>query len=61
MGTWAAALGAERSDETLAELRASAAKQFDIDAFSCDDCSARKTCEWAFDPYNTNGDCLAEK
>ena len=31
------------------------------ETFTCKDCPARFTCEWAFDPYNTEGDCLAEK
>jgi hypothetical protein len=30
-------------------------------AFTCDDCGAAATCEYAFDLYNTDGDCLAEK
>jgi hypothetical protein len=29
--------------------------------FTCDKCKAAPNCEWAFDDYNTNGDCLAEK
>lgn len=29
--------------------------------FTCDTCPSNDTCEWAFDGYNTNGDCLAEK
>ena len=32
-----------------------------IDKFTCDDCGARFTCMLAFDAYNTDGDCLAEK
>lgn len=32
-----------------------------IDAFTCDDCGARYTCTLAFDAYNTDGDCIAEK
>jgi hypothetical protein len=28
---------------------------------TCFECGANKTCEWAWDHYNTNGDCLAEK
>ncbi len=61
MGAWVALLGPERSADDLAKVRASSAERFNIDKFSCDDCSASKTCEWAFDPYNTDGDCLAEK
>ncbi len=30
-------------------------------SFTCDRCSAANECDYAFDPYNTNGDCLAEK
>jgi len=29
--------------------------------FTCDDCPEAQTCRYAFDGYNTNGDCLAEK
>jgi hypothetical protein len=28
---------------------------------TCDHCSVAHRCQWAFDPYNTNGDCLDEK
>jgi hypothetical protein len=61
MGVWVALLGPERSDEELAKIRAVTVADFPIDVFSCDDCGARKTCEFAFDAYNTDGDCLAEK
>jgi hypothetical protein len=53
--------GSEKLGDRLSERRSSAAKDWDISEFSCDHCSAAKTCEYAFDPYNTNGDCLAEK
>ena len=33
----------------------------DIDDCTCNDCSDKETCIYAFDLYNTNGDCLAEK
>lgn len=29
--------------------------------FTCDNCGAAPRCKLAFDWYNTNGDCLAEK
>ncbi len=61
MGHWAALLGEERTDEQLAAIRAEVASLFKIERFTCDECPARKTCEWAFDAYNTNDDCLAEK
>ena len=32
-----------------------------LNYFTCGMCDAAATCEYAFDPYNTNGDCLAEK
>ena len=28
---------------------------------TCEDCLSNGECEFAFDPYNTDGDCLAEK
>ena len=58
---WASLLGKERTDEELAKIRAENIAEFDIDKFTCDDCPARYTCEWAFDIYNTDGDCLADK
>jgi len=29
--------------------------------FTCDNCLHKQYCEYAYDPYNTKGDCLAEK
>lgn len=29
--------------------------------FTCDDCPALSICKHAYDLYNTDGDCLAEK
>lgn len=29
--------------------------------YTCDDCQQVDKCEFAFDLYNTDGDCLAEK
>lgn len=58
---WVEFLGPKLSDEELAARRVRSAELFPIDVFTCDDCPARWTCEWAFDPYNTDGDCLAEK
>lgn len=31
------------------------------DKFTCDTCLAKYDCVYAFDYYNTDGDCLAEK
>lgn len=30
-------------------------------AFTCDECAGRSHCMYAFDAYNTSGDCLASK
>lgn len=30
-------------------------------SFTCDECSGNDDCEFAFDLWNRNGDCLAEK
>jgi hypothetical protein len=61
------------SDAALAERRAETVdflvKQHGYEPemkFTCDDCGVigpegKKDCPYAFDPYNTNGDCLAEK
>lgn len=59
--SWVALLGPTRTDADLAIVRADVASTFDIDKFTCDDCPARQTCEFAFDAYNTDGDCLADK
>lgn len=29
--------------------------------YTCHNCKAQDTCEWAWDHYNTTGDCIAEK
>lgn len=29
--------------------------------FTCDNCEDAYDCMYAFDPYNTDGDCLADK
>lgn len=31
------------------------------DRITCKGCPSNDTCEYAFDGYNTDGDCLAEK
>lgn len=59
-------LGQERTDEEVATLRAAVMREYadldlEIDAFTCDECPAKNTCEWVFDLYNTDDDCLAEK
>jgi hypothetical protein len=46
-------------DVTLKQV--AAAHGIPIQDFTCYDCPLYRTCDLAFDPYNTNGDCLAEK
>jgi len=33
----------------------------DVDSLTCIDCEGNEDCEFAFDPYNTDGDCLRMK
>lgn len=53
-----------RDDAELAQLRQDCcdAEGWDADEieFTCDGCSEAPVCEFAFDPYNADGDCLAE-
>jgi len=34
---------------------------YPFESLTCDDCKDRFTCKFVYDPYNTNGDCLANK
>jgi MoaA/NifB/PqqE/SkfB family radical SAM enzyme len=43
------------------KARDEVAALFEIDKFTCDDCPRKNECMWAFDAYNTDGDCLADK
>jgi len=36
-------------------------RQEGVRLLTCHTCLSRGTCEFAFDPYNTDGDCLAIK
>lgn len=49
------------TEAKLVALRAEVVATFDVDKFTCDACGFRHRCELVFDPYNTDGDCLAEK
>ena len=46
----------ELSDEEM-EARFGVPK----DMTTCYDCPSKETCRYAWDPYNTDGDCLASK
>lgn len=57
-----------RSEATLMQLRARRVAEQDehglvlpAEGYTCDECGVKPTCVFVFDPYNTNGDCLAEK
>lgn len=52
---------ADLADERERMVRIYAAEGIEISSFTCDECSARFKCVLAFDAYNTDGDCLAEK
>lgn len=57
--------------EQIVALKRSLVKQFagtlmepfykEDTVFTCDDCPSNGGCEYAFDGYNTDGDCLAIK
>lgn len=56
------ALVPERPAAKLAEMRAFVVEQDGVrEGFTCDTCTQKSTCVFAFDAYNTNGDCLAAK
>lgn len=46
-------------DQQIIELQSEIEKLSNI--VTCVKCSEKKTCPYAYDEYNTNGDCLAEK
>jgi hypothetical protein len=53
-----------RTEDELAALRRMSTEHLEEGApetFTCDDCGARYKCTFAFDWYNTDGDCIAEK
>ena len=35
--------------------------EVDKESTTCWNCAEKDTCEFAFDPYNTDGDCLMDK
>lgn len=48
-------------EDELASIRQRMVEEYGVTEFTCDTCPARYKCTLAFDPYNTDGDCLAEK
>jgi hypothetical protein len=53
----------EKARKLLAQWRETFAEAPALEEFSCFHCTndAETACPYAFDPYNTNGDCLAVK
>jgi len=56
----------EKTDEQLEKIKKRAIKFFKkrykyTPDFTCDDCDARSRCQYVYDFYNTDGDCLAMK
>lgn len=49
------------SASALDELRARYKPDATVADFTCHDCPLEPDCEFAWDLYNTEGDCLAEK
>lgn len=58
-------MGGEYMDMTtpsrLADWRLQMVEMFGVTDFTCDNCISKFSCPYAFDPYNEDGDCLAEK
>lgn len=59
--SWVRALGTKRTNDELAKRRAATVEAWGEHNFTCDNCLDKWTCDFSFDPYNTDGDCLAEK
>ncbi len=50
------------ADELLTRKRRALLALADVEQhFTCDDCKDKRKCPFAFDAYNTGGDCLAVK
>jgi hypothetical protein len=45
----------------LVKERRAMREELGIERFTCDECPIAATCTLAFDPYNQDGDCLADK
>jgi len=66
---WIKQTGMQKANrrEELLQIRKQAAIQYQIyykkecPAFTCDECLQVYKCKYAYDFYNTGGDCLAEK
>ncbi len=54
-------LAKPHTNEQLVEMRATLPYGLKQEEFTCHHCRALRVCPFAFDPYNTNGDCIASK
>jgi len=55
-----------RSEQELQKLREEMVRELmrmgiRFSFITCDRCPQRHTCPYAYDPYNIDGECLAEK
>lgn len=50
-----------RTFAELAVFRENTVRAYGNVDLTCDHCASAFRCQWAFDAYNTNGDCLDEK
>ena len=49
------------TDAELADVRALQLAGMPADKYTCDTCAVQRRCLFAWDAYNTDGDCLMEK
>lgn len=57
---WQEMTPAEKREDAMTYIRRELRPEGEV-IFGCDDCGAVEGCEFAFDPYNIDSDCLAEK
>lgn len=50
-----------RTFAELAVFRENTVRTYGNVDLTCDHCARAFRCQWAFDAYNTNGDCLDDK
>jgi hypothetical protein len=55
-----------RTDAQLVDLRRSATdagivEGYPVSSFTCDGCVRAPRCQFVYDPYNQDGDCLDDK
>ncbi len=51
----------ENFDDPDKTMEVSQGEFVKLSDFTCWNCGIKKTCYLAFDSYNTNGDCIADK